>query len=695
MTTASPKNKTALLLALTCLMVSLIGGIVAVNALARHERQRDLGTWELTLNIMADSRALQIQQWINGQFTALNELAANGSLQIYSQQLQQNRTMEGKIEPAQLSYLNNLILNTAQRYNFVTTTSLTQTIPANVSCLADAGLALVAKDITVISATPGMPPLDTELQQAIRAVIEKGAPTIQDIALDNQDRPVINFLVPVFAALPQTDANQRRTPIAVLVGKNNADKTLFPLLTTDTAPTITDEAFLVRRDNNLVVYLSPLADGSPPLNKKQPVSEDRLAAAWAVRNPGAFTQGLNYAGTETLSTSRALPGLPWTLIQTINADEALRESTNHQRFLSLSLLLGLSLAAALLVAAWVHGGKVKCQQETAQLQAQAQQLTAQSHLLSAINDNIRDYLFLVRINGSIIFINQASASALNIMIGEASGKTLQSTLGKFPADQLMVLVESAVNRNQLILTEISIELNGRQMQCHTSAIAFPYMGAANDVVLISLHDVSQINEAREKKERLLTQTVQALMRAIDLHDPYSANHSAKTTTIAIAIGKRLGLPQPTLQVIEFAASLCNIGKLFIASELLAKTEALTEQEHLELRKEPEFAEKILGGIEFDGPVLATIAQKNEHLDGSGHPAGLKEESIIITARVLSAANAFVAMTSPRAYRDTLTPQKAMTILLEGADRRYDRRVVAALFQVAENEIDWNTWPPKS
>ncbi|MDP2104746.1 MAG: hypothetical protein Q8J76_02035, partial [Desulfobulbaceae bacterium] len=64
MTTDSHKTKRTLLLALACLLIIIIGGISAVNALVRHEKQRDLDAWKLTLNVMADSRTKQIQHWI-------------------------------------------------------------------------------------------------------------------------------------------------------------------------------------------------------------------------------------------------------------------------------------------------------------------------------------------------------------------------------------------------------------------------------------------------------------------------------------------------------------------------------------------------------------------------------------------------------------------------------------------------------
>jgi HD-GYP domain-containing protein (c-di-GMP phosphodiesterase class II) len=100
---------------------------------------------------------------------------------------------------------------------------------------------------------------------------------------------------------------------------------------------------------------------------------------------------------------------------------------------------------------------------------------------------------------------------------------------------------------------------------------------------------------------------------------------------------------------------------------------------------------ILKGLEFDGPVIDIISQKNEYLDGSGYPEGIKGEAILAESRILSVANAFVAMSSARAYRQGKSVREVLDILLTQADKRYDRHVLAALFHVAENRADWNSW----
>jgi len=683
-------GKRTALAAIVVLLVIIIGGISGVRALVRYERQRDLDTWQITLSVMADSRAKRVQQWARSQFAALNELAANGSLQIYTQQLQREAGGESPTEPSQLSYLRNLILDAAQRNAFVEAPSAKPTIPANVAHLADAGLALLAKDMTVIAATPGMPTLNKELRQAVTEVMASGSARLHDIFLDEQGRPLVSFVAPVFA-LQKADAGKEA--VGVLIGIKNAAVDLFPMLQSEAAVTATDESMLVRREQNLVLYVSPLADGTAPLKKSLPAEADNLDAAYAVAHPGSFVKMHDYAGVEVLSTSRSLPSLPWILVQKISAAEALKESLAHQRLLYSALLMALGLVSSLLLTAWFYGSKVKEQQVAEQLKERAGQLAAQAHLLSAINDNIGDYLFLAKPDGELIFINQACAAVLGLIEAkEACGKTLVNTLGVAPAKQFMALMEKAKGQNDPVLQEMAVEINGRNLLFHTSCIAFPYMTAERDAILISLHDLTQLSEARERKELLLYQIVKALCRAIDLHDPHSANHSANTATIAIAVGKRLGFDVTALHVLETAANLCNIGKLFIEKEVLAKTGPLTAAELAKLRQEPEFAEQILAGIDFAGPVLTAIIQKNELLDGSGHPNGLKGEAIIPTARVLAAANAFVAMVSPRAYRDSLPVKEAMGQILAAGDAKYDRQVVAALFNVTENEIDWAKWP---
>ncbi len=670
--------------AIILLTIFMAAGIWGITALIRYEHQRDINTWRVTLNIMADSRAAQIQQWVDTQFKNLTELAENSSLQLYTQELSKQASHTAS-ESAELSYLRNLIRASANRYGLIDQTG-TSGIPANVSRQSDAGLALIGSDRQIITATMGMPTLNASLKQSLTQVFNKGDAKIHTIFMD-AGTPRVAFLQPVSALqMPSS----KKGVIAVLVAVKNANRELFPLLNSNTTITKTAESLLVQEQGNLVSYVSPLADGTPPL-KRQLALNNELAAAYALNHPGSFKQLSDYSGSEVLATSRTMPGLPWVLVQKINTSEALNESNRHQRFLYIILILSLTLATALLLAAWFYGSNAKEHRITAKLLAKSRQLANQTNLLNTISDNIHDYIFLINMEGRLLFANRLLADDLAITAIDVKNKTLASIFGPAPAHEIQPLLQKAGHDNVKVFRELALEIGNRNCTFHVSCIPVRHEDKEAAAILVSLHDVTDLQEAQEKKNRLLDQIVKALMQAIDQHDPYSTNHSANTARIALAVGRAMKIDKDSQNVLGTAASLCNIGKLTIPEKLLAKTEPLTKSEEKELRREIDFAKEILSDIDFEGPVTDTIIQKNEYLDGSGYPAGLQGDDIIITARILAAANAFVAMISPRAYREKLTVRDALNQILAASDNKYDRQVVAALFHVADNEIDWTTW----
>ena len=78
-------------------------------------------------------------------------------------------------------------------------------------------------------------------------------------------------------------------------------------------------------------------------------------------------------------------------------------------------------------------------------------------------------------------------------------------------------------------------------------------------------------------------------------------------------------------------------------------------------------------------VPATIAlQHHERIDGSGYPAGLRGDEILIESRIVNVADAYVAMTHDRAYRKAITRDEAFAELRRHGGTQFDNDVVAAL-----------------
>ncbi|RJX27956.1 MAG: PAS domain-containing protein [Desulfurivibrio sp.] len=683
MTDSKMKTKPFLISAAILICV-ITAGVFSVFSLTRYEQRRDLNNWQITLAVVADSRAAEIMKWVDSRFAVLQELAANGSLQLYVEQLLINPEAGRETEAVQLSYLRNLIQTTGQRSGFYDDPKTTMPAPANIAFIANNGLAILAPGARLITSTPGFAPPDARLREATDQVMASGKHLFVDIQLNSNAQPVAGFLVPVFSLQKQSDTQR---PIAVLYGYNNAAASLFPLLAAKSLATRTAETYLVRLDGNLITYLSPLADGTQPLTHSLAANTEGLVAAFALRSPGQFSQGIDYSGAKSLFTSRILPAVQMTLIQKISYDEALAESQSHQRFLLISLLLALLLSAALMIAAWWYGSSVKEREVAHDLLQKSRQLETQTNLLNAINDNMTEIILLLDRESLLIFANKTLADQLQTPVADLPGKSLSNLFGPDAAGKLQEIISSVNSLPKIITREITFDIKGKQHVFFATCQPVAYEWKGKDSLLITLNDVTQLQEAQTRRDRLMQQIVYSLMRAIDFHDPYSANHSAKTAKVAAAVGRAMDLSTEQLTTIEIAANLCNLGKLSLPRELLLKTGELTAEEQAVLKGETASAAEILAGLDFEGPVLETITQKHECLDGSGYPKGLAGEAIIPTARILAAANAFVAMTSPRAYRDRLTDKQAMTQLLNAADSKYDRHVIAALFHVVENEID--------
>ena len=84
----------------------------------------------------------------------------------------------------------------------------------------------------------------------------------------------------------------------------------------------------------------------------------------------------------------------------------------------------------------------------------------------------------------------------------------------------------------------------------------------------------------------------------------------------------------------------------------------------------------VGGLLAD--VGRVVRASHERWDGGGYPDGLAGEAIPVAARIVSACDAFNAMTTDRSYRKALTLGVAVAELRKHAGTQFDPAVVAAL-----------------
>jgi HD-GYP domain-containing protein (c-di-GMP phosphodiesterase class II) len=164
------------------------------------------------------------------------------------------------------------------------------------------------------------------------------------------------------------------------------------------------------------------------------------------------------------------------------------------------------------------------------------------------------------------------------------------------------------------------------------------------------------------------------------HDFYTATHMVNVATWMVSLAYAVGVrSREDLAVICEAGMLHDMGKLCIPSDLLNKTDALTESDWAQLRRHPVAGHEYLARYSGVPSLVMTVTrQHHERLDGSGYPDGLKGDQIHPASRICAVVDSFDAMTAHRPFKTrTLSVAEALSVLKQEAPGRYDQGMVDA------------------
>jgi len=157
---------------------------------------------------------------------------------------------------------------------------------------------------------------------------------------------------------------------------------------------------------------------------------------------------------------------------------------------------------------------------------------------------------------------------------------------------------------------------------------------------------------------------------------YTFYHSVNVAILSLLIGARLGLPPELMNKLGTAAILHDVGKMRIPEEILDKPSALTDDEWKKMQSHSIEGALVL----FDQPniePLAVIAALQHHCrhDLKGYPKLSQIKRLHFLSEIITVADVFDALTSDRAYRKAMLPDKALQIILEGRGTQFDPQLV--------------------
>ena len=207
-------------------------------------------------------------------------------------------------------------------------------------------------------------------------------------------------------------------------------------------------------------------------------------------------------------------------------------------------------------------------------------------------------------------------------------------------------------------------------------------GAPDEFLLSLLQNqiVVALENARWKQQReeLHVDTIAVLADAIETKDAENRGHCQSVMQLALDVARRMDIEGDALDEVRRAALLHDIGKVGVPDSILLNTGRLSDDEQTVMRAHAALGRDLVSDVPALQGLAPAILHHHEKWDGSGYPAGLAAENIPVAARIIGAADAFDAMTTPRLYRSAISAQEALDEMKRCAGTQFDPQIVDIL-----------------
>ena len=190
--------------------------------------------------------------------------------------------------------------------------------------------------------------------------------------------------------------------------------------------------------------------------------------------------------------------------------------------------------------------------------------------------------------------------------------------------------------------------------------------------------------APRQDETLLAATVDVLAGTLGLRDGHTGEHSDRVVGLTHRIGERLGLGRRELRDLGYAARLHDIGKVGVPDLVLHKPGPLNDAERELIKGHSVWGADLVGRIPGLEAVARIVRHHHERYDGDGYPDGLSGRDIPLSSRILTVADAYVAMTEDRPYRQARPRFEVDHEFRDCSGAQFDPYVVEALRHVASS-----------
>ena len=307
-----------------------------------------------------------------------------------------------------------------------------------------------------------------------------------------------------------------------------------------------------------------------------------------------------------------------------------------------------------------------------------------------ILDGMDDVYFEVDIKGNITFVNPSSYK----MSGYSEEELIGTSFKKINAPDSIEMVKKYFG--EIFLTGKTgkpflwklVKKNGEQgyFELVASLIRdkqgnrIGFRGIGRDVTERKLAEFI-LQQTLSSLRKAFGTTIQIMVSAVEMRDPYTSGHQVRSADIARAIATEMGLPKDKIDGIRLAGSIHDIGKLSVPAEILSKPTKLTDIEYSLVKEHSRVGYEMLKHVESSWPLAQIVYQHHERMNGSGYPRNMEGNEILIEARIMAVADVVESMASHRPYRPALGIDAALEEIEKNKGTLYDVVVADACLKL--------------
>ncbi len=200
--------------------------------------------------------------------------------------------------------------------------------------------------------------------------------------------------------------------------------------------------------------------------------------------------------------------------------------------------------------------------------------------------------------------------------------------------------------------------------------------------------------ARQLRESQL-ELIQRLAQAVDTRDTETGEHIQRIGRLSQQLALQIGWSEEDAEVLRHASAMHDIGKIGIPDHILLKPGKLSPEEWEVIKAHTTTGAQILA--DSSNPLVQMAREiamsHHERWDGSGYPAGLKEEEIPIAARICAIVDVYDALLAKRSYKEAWTLEQTLAEIAQGSGTHFDPQLVTSFLTLAP-QLVWQPQPSR-